>query len=184
MTGTVAIILVCIVGAIVLLGILTSYLDASTGAWRELADRYPPEPHEIGAESGSIRVFILTPAQAERAQRRIGCLWIILFPIGLFMWWRRAATGIYNVRYTTDRTHLHLDLESGVTGAQRAMSIPFVVLELTGRGETHLGPHAWFALDGYRLGLPESIIEQELTMREMIQGEPDGTPGPELPEPS
>jgi len=181
-TTTVVLILIGVVGVIVLFGVLSSHLDANTGVWAELARRYPAQPAEPDATPTQGTAWIGTRYDWEQAQKPIGCWWWIIFPLALWMWWRRGWKQRITVRARTDQNYLHLDLEAGVAGASKGISIPWAHLDLEGRTTSHLGDMALFAVEQYVLLLPVTLVEDEVAVREQLARD-EQPPTPDLPHP-
>ena len=168
------VILVGVIGAVLVLGVWTSWIGGPSRLWRELAERYPPQQPDPGATRGECRLFLGDASDPKSLGRGPGCLWF-------FMPWTWFK-GMQQARYALDDEHLHLEMESGALGPRKPMSLPWSAVELRGREQTHMGEHAVLEADGVVLLVPAAAIERELAVRDVLDteatevtdAEPDG----------
>jgi hypothetical protein len=167
-TTLVILILGGVLGAVVLLGLITQWLAPSPEAWRELARRYPPEPASPDAQASGAKIRVLREEEADRPRRGCaGCL---------FGWWG-LSKGYVQATMRLDDDHLHLDLDSGVAGPRSPMSIPWASIDVGSSQDSHLGEHVVLRVDEFVALVPSVSIERELEIRRMLElDEPDAAP--------
>ncbi len=159
-TALVLVILVGVVGSVVLFGVITQWLAPSPAAWKELARRYPPEPHQPDAERTAAKVRVLL--ESEAAQPRRGCAGC------LFGWWG-LSKGYVQATMALDDERLHLDLDSGAAGPREPMSIPWASVDTGTTHDSHLGEHIVLHVDEFIILAPTASIERELEVRRMLE---------------
>lgn len=165
-------ILVGMIGVVYIMSLVTGWIDASSGVWRRLGERYPPQPPASDAHHGNIGAWVSTRERLQRAWSRPGCLGIvgfiiffpIMFPVLLF----RRGSGRFEVRYALDADYLHLDLDGSIGRISRPMSLPLAALTHIGTQGGHFGEWAWFHIDDFVVGIPTAAVESELELRRML----------------
>lgn len=155
MTGQVVLILVCVVGVIVVFGVLTQVMEGAGRGWRELAAQYPAQGAAPDATRGEAKIAIGHDLDELRVAR--GCLWIFM----PWTWWR----GMRQVRYAVDDEYLHLETEGGRLAPRSAASIPWGVVDIGQRIRTHMGEHVVLRIGDLVVLFPSAAVERELEVR-------------------
>ncbi len=153
MMGTVILIFIGVMAAVITFGALTKLMEGAPPAWRTLRELYPSPISAPGPGGKDARFFILD-GQNPRPR-----------PI--------------RVRYTTDDDSLDAWPVSVRTGAALGISIPWAGAQLGLPTPTPLGPHVTVTIDGVTLLVPATAIEQDLANRAaMGSSDASGEPPP------
>jgi hypothetical protein len=157
MTLYVVLILAGVVGGVVLLGILTQYLEGTSRHWKELEARFPPQAPAPDATTGGARIHIGHDPRKFLAR---GCMWFFT------PWtWTR---GLQQISYAVDDDFLHMETEGGRYAPRSGVSIPWAELRLAGEVSTHMGVHALLWIDDLAISFPSALIERELEVRRAL----------------
>jgi uncharacterized membrane protein len=118
-----------IVGAILVMGGLTSVFNIMGRGWRTLASEFPPEQVQE-ADAARERSFIYIIAPGEDPGFNRGCL---LF----FMPWRWKLA--IPVRYASGIERLDIVVDGGKIGVSGGVSIPWYEMEVVSVGQMGVG---------------------------------------------
>ncbi|MBL0927573.1 MAG: hypothetical protein IBJ11_07965 [Phycisphaerales bacterium] len=170
------------VGAIAL---VSNLIEASTGVWKRIAERFPAQPAEPDASGGFGSVRLLSRAKFEAMNTRIGCLGVLMRVLFLpFYVWQMAGGGEFQIRWSADSGHLHLEYAPGTSGSlgrlagAAAMSLPWGMMEPIARGPGGLGEVVAFAIDSFVVIVPLRMAELELEVRRHMGGAPESGGAP------
>lgn len=151
-----------VIGLLVVFSVLGSWITGVPRAWRTLAERYPPVEPAPGATAGKAMIFLSETDDPKGVMKPRGCLFVG------FAWFAGSRNAV-NVSWAVDEEYFHLDLESGVAGPKRAMSVPWSVVSVGERIEAHSGEHRVVQVDRFTMFVPTSAIERELEVRAALE---------------
>lgn len=161
-------ILVVVVGALMIFGVITNLLSATTGPWKRLAERFPPVPPSGPTDDsrGWVRIVRADKWEASRRPSRmgcLGCLGILFFP---WLWFRMGM--MYTAITAVDSEHLHMRLDTSVLAPKAAMSLPLAMMEQVWAGESRWGAFVAMRIEDWVVELPAAVVERELAARALI----------------